>query len=175
MCLVPFLKFGLSIAFYATFLQALELFPTCLRQTGGSLAGVLGNAFGAIGPYIVHLVSELTITADYFCLKFYCQVENRVYLQKITSMRNHMLILPMGDYLKASHLCLFQGTTFDNRCPFAIIGVICVFAATTGLFLPETLYQKSPETLAEAEEFGKGQKIWSLPHKPKPEPEYVLK
>jgi len=33
----------------------------------------------------------------------------------------------------------------------------------SALFLPETLHQKLPETLAEAKIFGADQKFWSLP------------
>jgi hypothetical protein len=34
------------------------------------------------------------------------------------------------------------------------------------LFLPETLHQRLPETLADAHTFGEDQKFWSLPQKP---------
>jgi hypothetical protein len=34
------------------------------------------------------------------------------------------------------------------------------------LFLPETLHQRLPETLADAHTFGQNQKFWSLPQKP---------
>jgi hypothetical protein len=34
------------------------------------------------------------------------------------------------------------------------------------LFLPETLHQRLPETLADAQTFGRDQKFWSLPEKP---------
>jgi hypothetical protein len=33
------------------------------------------------------------------------------------------------------------------------------------LFLPETLHQRLPETLADAQAFGQDQKFWSLPEK----------
>lgn len=34
------------------------------------------------------------------------------------------------------------------------------------LFLPETLHQRLPETLADTHFFGREQKFWSLPKKP---------
>jgi hypothetical protein len=33
------------------------------------------------------------------------------------------------------------------------------------LFLPETLHQRLPETLADAQAFGRDQKFWRLPEK----------
>lgn len=38
-----------------------------------------------------------------------------------------------------------------------IMGLMCLGAATCGFFLPETLHQKLPETLAEAQMFGANQ------------------
>jgi hypothetical protein len=34
------------------------------------------------------------------------------------------------------------------------------------MFLPETLHQRLPESLADAYTFGQDQKFWSLPQKP---------
>jgi hypothetical protein len=34
------------------------------------------------------------------------------------------------------------------------------------LLLPETLHQRLPETLTDAQTFGRDQKFWSLPEKP---------
>lgn len=50
------IKFGISIAYYAITLQSIEVYPTCLRQTGTAFGGVLASAFNALGPYIVYLV-----------------------------------------------------------------------------------------------------------------------
>lgn len=36
-------------------------------------------------------------------------------------------------------------------------------AALSSMFIPETLGEKLPETLAEAKVFGKGQPFWSMP------------
>lgn len=64
----------------------------------------------------------------------------------------------------------FQGTNYDVRYPYLIMALIAFTGATSSLFLPETLGQRLPETIHEARVFGKGQKFWSLPAKPKPEP-----
>lgn len=49
-------KFCTSISFFAIYLQSMETYPTCLRQTGISLGMIASNAFGVLGPYIVLLV-----------------------------------------------------------------------------------------------------------------------
>lgn len=62
-----------------------------------------------------------------------------------------------------------QGTTYDARYPYAVLSVMMMVGATSGMFLPETLHQKLPETLAEAHMFGRDQVFWSLPKKKVPE------
>lgn len=52
-----FLKFSVSLSFYVLQLQALETYPTCVRQTGQAVGLVLSNALGTFAPYIVHLVN----------------------------------------------------------------------------------------------------------------------
>lgn len=44
-----------------------------------------------------------------------------------------------------------------------IMGVLFLTGAMTAFFLPETLGQRLPESMAEAQEFGKGQPFWGLP------------
>lgn len=54
---VVVVKFCLAITFFVINLQAMETYPTCLRQTGLSI-GIMGsNIIGILGPYIVYLVS----------------------------------------------------------------------------------------------------------------------
>lgn len=53
------MKFFVSMTFYAVYLQSVETYPTCLRQTGTSLGIVASNTFGMLGPYIVYLVRNL--------------------------------------------------------------------------------------------------------------------
>lgn len=45
-----------------------------------------------------------------------------------------------------------------------MIFMVCFFIGTLAMmFLPETLHQKLPETLKEAEKFGKSQPFWYFP------------
>lgn len=53
--------------------------------------------------------------------------------------------------------CCFQGTKYDTRYPIIIILVLCILGAVCGLFLPETLHEKLPDSLAEARMFGADQ------------------
>lgn len=52
------IKFFVSINFYISNLQAMETYPTCLRQTGISIGSIVANIFGMMGPYIVLLVKS---------------------------------------------------------------------------------------------------------------------
>lgn len=56
--MVLVVKFCLTVAAYSSYLQCMELYPTCLRQTGTSVGFLIANALGALGPYIVYLVSQ---------------------------------------------------------------------------------------------------------------------
>ncbi|XP_043271471.1 carcinine transporter-like isoform X2 [Venturia canescens] len=47
--------------------------------------------------------------------------------------------------------------------PMLILGVISFVTATLVLFLPETLGRDLPQTLSQGENFGRGDKFWSLP------------
>lgn len=108
--LVVVIRFNVSIIFFAIHLQVMEIYPTCLRQTGFSVMAVVANLMGLLGPYIVYI-----------------------------------------------------GTTYDVRYPYMIMGILFLTAGMTAFFLPETLGQRLPESLAEAQEFGKGQPMWGIP------------
>ncbi|XP_063705241.1 carcinine transporter-like isoform X2 [Culicoides brevitarsis] len=108
--LAVIVKFNISITFFAINLQAMEIFPTCLRQTGFAIMTVVANTMGLLGPYIVYL-----------------------------------------------------GTNFDVRYPYLIMGLMCLAGSISAMFLPETLGQRLPETMAEAKEFGRGQPFWGIP------------
>lgn len=59
-----FIKFFISITFFIVNLQAMETYPTCLRQTGISIGSITANAFGVLGPYVVYLVSLKNLLYD---------------------------------------------------------------------------------------------------------------
>lgn len=50
------IRFCISINFYVVCLQSMEIYPTCIRQTGISIGTIVSNAVGVLGPYIVYLV-----------------------------------------------------------------------------------------------------------------------
>ncbi|XP_021937633.1 carcinine transporter-like isoform X2 [Zootermopsis nevadensis] len=54
--MVLVVKLSLTVAAYSSYLQCMELYPTCLRQTGTSVGFLIANALGALGPYIVYLI-----------------------------------------------------------------------------------------------------------------------
>lgn len=54
---VACIKFCSSITFFAVNLQSMEIYPTCLRQSGLAVGSIVANLFAAIGPYIIYLGS----------------------------------------------------------------------------------------------------------------------
>lgn len=60
------IKFFIAIIFFMVQLQCMEIYPTCLRQTGISVASTVANAIGAAGPYVVFLVKLIEISDENF-------------------------------------------------------------------------------------------------------------
>ncbi|XP_053670809.1 organic anion transporter 3 isoform X1 [Anopheles nili] len=112
--LATFVKFCISITFFAVNLQSIEIYPTCLRQTGMAVGTIAATVFGIVGPYVVHL-----------------------------------------------------GVEYDVRYPFVVMGLASIVGILAALFLPETLHQALPNTIEEAQQFGKEQRFWALPKPPK--------
>jgi len=54
--MVTFIRFCITITNFVCYLQGMEIFPTCLRQTGMSIANLAGNMAGVLAPYVVYLV-----------------------------------------------------------------------------------------------------------------------
>jgi hypothetical protein len=61
---VIFIKFCVTITNFVCYLQGMEIFPTCLRQTGMSFANLAGNVAGVLAPYVVYLVRKLFQLSD---------------------------------------------------------------------------------------------------------------
>lgn len=67
-CLVIFIKFCVSITFFAVNLQSMEVYPTCLRQSGIAVGSIVSNILAVFGPYIVFLGTEYDVRYPYFVL-----------------------------------------------------------------------------------------------------------
>ena len=66
--LVIAIKFCSSITFFAVNLQAMEIYPTCLRQSGISIGAILANGLGVFGPYVVFLGTEYDVRYPYMIM-----------------------------------------------------------------------------------------------------------
>ena len=88
-------------------LQAMEIFPTCVRQSGIGLATFISQMISIGGPYVIYL-----------------------------------------------------GLT-NLRLPYSIMFLICVAGVVAAVLLPETAGRSLPETMADAAQFGKGDKFFS--------------
>lgn len=66
--LATFIKFLNALTFFTANLQCLEIYPTCLRQTGIALGTILANAIGVLAPYLVYLGTTVNIRAPYYIL-----------------------------------------------------------------------------------------------------------
>lgn len=63
-------------------------------------------------------------------------------------------------------LVLFQ-STHHLSYPYWIMAMLCVVGMVVSAFLPETLNQNLPETIDDANKFGKGVKFWSIFPRPR--------
>lgn len=59
-------------------------------------------------------------------------------------------------------LCWFFQGKSDKSYPIVIIMALCTLGVVCGVFLPETLHQKLPDSMQEAREFGANQVTFSL-------------
>lgn len=68
---VTCVKFSFTVAFFMIWLQAMEVYPTCVRQTGTSIGGLVSNIFGILGPYVVYLVWVFSVLYVWFYGHFF--------------------------------------------------------------------------------------------------------
>ncbi|KAM7359500.1 organic cation/carnitine transporter 2-like [Cochliomyia hominivorax] len=68
MILVAFIKFLNAAVFFTATLQGMEVYPTCMRQTGFAFSCSLGNVAGVLAPYMVYLSSNVDIRSPYYIL-----------------------------------------------------------------------------------------------------------
>ncbi|ALC47410.1 CG7084 [Drosophila busckii] len=62
------IKFLNALTFFLANLQCMEIYPTCMRQTGIALGTILANAIGVLAPYLVYLGTTVDIRAPYYIL-----------------------------------------------------------------------------------------------------------
>ncbi len=67
-CLVIFIKFSTSVIFFAINLQSMEVYPTCLRQSGIAAGAIAANSLSVFGPYIVYLGTEYDVRYPFIVL-----------------------------------------------------------------------------------------------------------
>lgn len=58
------------------------------------------------------------------------------------------------------HVYIVQGKS-NAVAPYVILGVVSLTGALAASFLPETFQHHLPETLEDADKFGKNSKFWS--------------
>lgn len=79
--LVVFIKFATSIIFFAINLQSMEVYPTCLRQSGIAVGAIAANSLSVFGPYIVFLGTEYDVRYPYYVL-------GMLYIQSIVVLKH---------------------------------------------------------------------------------------
>lgn len=67
-CLIVFIKFCTSVIFFAINLQSMEVYPTCLRQSGIAAGAIVANIVAMLGPYIVYLGTEFDVRYPFIVL-----------------------------------------------------------------------------------------------------------
>jgi len=105
------IKFNIAATFLVAYIQALEIFPTCIRQSGVGLCSTISQIISIAGPYVI-----------------------------------------------------FLGQT-NLMFPYMVMALICLVGSVATSFLPETIGSKLPETIEEADRFGKHDPYFS--YKPK--------
>merc|ERR1719215_2229303 len=95
------IKFNIAATFLVAYIQALEIFPTCIRQSGVGLCSTISQIISIAGPYVI-----------------------------------------------------FLGQT-NLMFPYMVMALICLVGSVATSFLPETIGSKLPETIEEADRFGK--------------------
>eukprot|EP00092_Neocalanus_flemingeri_P014336 GFUD01015463.1.p1 GENE.GFUD01015463.1~~GFUD01015463.1.p1 ORF type:complete len:584 (+),score=109.85 GFUD01015463.1:144-1895(+) len=106
--LCMWLKMNISATFVVAYIQAMEVFPTCVRQSGIGFCTFISQIISIGGPY-----------------------------------------------------CIALGTT-DLRYPYLVMFLICLAGTVATSFLPETVGAKLPETLEDANQFGRSDKYFSM-------------
>jgi len=106
--LCMWLKMNISATFVVAYIQAMEVFPTCVRQSGIGFCTFISQTISIGGPYCIALGAQ------------------------------------------------------DLRLPYLVMFLICLLGAVSTSFLPETVGAKLPETLEDANQFGRSDRYFSF-------------
>ncbi|XP_047527913.1 solute carrier family 22 member 7 [Vanessa atalanta] len=98
-------RLATTVIFFIINLLNMELYPTCIRQTGTALGNIVAGTTSVVVPYVLYL-----------------------------------------------------GRRIDSRLPGIIVSLTCLLGILASYLLPETLKAKLPETLEEAQTFGRKNK-----------------
>ncbi|XP_063227631.1 solute carrier family 22 member 21-like isoform X2 [Bacillus rossius redtenbacheri] len=66
--MVVFVKFCFTVTNYVIYLQGIEIYPTCIRQSGTSVGTLVSTSLGMVSPYIVYLGSTTDVRLPYLIL-----------------------------------------------------------------------------------------------------------
>jgi len=106
LCMI--LKMNISATFVVAYIQAMEVFPTSVRQSGIGFCSFISQMISIGGPYAM------------------------------------------------------AAGSINVMIPYMIMMLICLAGSIATSFLPETLGAKLPETLEDANQFGRTDKYFSL-------------
>lgn len=118
-CVMIVIKFWTAITFYAVNLQAMETYPTCLRQTGISIGVIFSNAFGVFGPYIAYLVSS-SLLINFYSVFFFIFEKFRFRC----SVRSLYNIQPKSNSIILIRLSFYFWRTFLVRRSFSFSSIL---------------------------------------------------
>ena len=115
-------------------------------------SGKVGNSIISLDfSSVDHLFSYCLWSCFFFFLLFHTTVCDKLLLEFDD---NQIILLGWLKWIKLEPFFFFQDTVWVPG-PFLVYGVLSVVGALVSIVFPETRNKKLPETLEEAENFGK--------------------
>ncbi|KAL0102049.1 hypothetical protein PUN28_018534 [Cardiocondyla obscurior] len=163
-----FVSFSLACA---TELPAGLLLTLLLDRWGRRFCGFITMAmtcfFSIAGLLLQSTVAKLTTSVlSRFCLNMAANVGLQYAAELLpTPIRTQgiALIHIFGIIAHSIAPYVVDSAKIWNMLPMVIISIVSFTAATSVMFLPETLGRDLPQTLRQGEDFGKDQSFWMLP------------
>ncbi|XP_065157057.1 organic cation transporter 1-like [Atheta coriaria] len=94
--LCVFMKFSLALSYFTVNLQALEIYPTCIRQTGSAIGIIFASSLGTLVPYIINLGVSVNATLPYLIYMF-CALLGAVFCIFLPETLSHQLPETLSD------------------------------------------------------------------------------